>query len=93
MDEDYYGQPFHTLEIDGSISPQTAAGLEQRIWAHLLAPMKLIQDLAPDKLGSFAAGEASGTAMPWPLSNSYRFITCSKLERRGSRPRRKDLQG
>ncbi|MDE2180686.1 MAG: phosphoribulokinase [candidate division NC10 bacterium] len=60
VDEDYYGQPFHTLEIDGSIHPQTAAGLEQRIWAHLLAPMKLIQDLAPDKLGSFAAGEASG---------------------------------
>lgn len=59
-DEDYYGQPFHTMEIDGSIYPQTAAGLEQRIWARLLSSMKLIQGPAPDHLGSFAEGDTSG---------------------------------
>ena len=67
VDEDYYGQPFHTMEIDGSIHPQTAAGLEQRIWAHLLSPMKLIQDLAPDQLGSFAEGDTSGHSDPLVL--------------------------
>lgn len=67
VDEDYYGQPFHTLEIDGSIHPQTAAGLEQRIWSHLLSPMKSIRDLAPEQFGNFAEGERSRHSDPLAL--------------------------
>ena len=59
VDEDYYGQPFHTLEIDGAMHPQIAASFEQRIWLHLLSPMKSIQDLASEQLGNFIE---SGTA-------------------------------
>ena len=59
QDEDYEGQPFHLLEIDGTISPQKAAGLEQKIWFHLLQPMRAIRDLAPEQFGGFAGdGEA-----------------------------------
>jgi phosphoribulokinase len=67
IDEDYYGQPFHTLEIDGSIDPRAAAGLEQRIWSHLLSPMKSIQDLAPAQLGGFVEGETSRHSNPLAL--------------------------
>ena len=67
VDEDYYGQPFHTLEIDGAIHPQTAAGLEQRIWSHLLSPMKSIRDLAPEQFGNFAEGDTSRHSDPLAL--------------------------
>ena len=67
VDEDYHGQPFHTLEIDGSIHPQTAAGLEQRIWSHLLSPMKSIMNLAAEQFGTFAEGGASRHSDPLAL--------------------------
>ena len=67
VDEDYYGQPFHTLEIDGSIHPQTAGALEQRIWSHLLSPMKSIQDLAAEQFGTFAEGGTSRHSDPLAL--------------------------
>jgi phosphoribulokinase len=67
VDEDYYGQPFHTLEIDGSIHPQTAGALEQRIWLHLLSPMKSIQDLAAEQFGTFAEGGTSRHSDPLAL--------------------------
>ena len=67
VDEDYYGQPFHTLEIDGSIHPQTAGVPEQRIWSHLLSPMKSLQDLAPEQLGTFAEGGSSRHSDPLAL--------------------------
>jgi phosphoribulokinase len=67
VDEDYYGSAFHTLEIDGSIHPQTAAGLEQRIWSQLLSPMKSIQDLGAEQFGSFAEGEQSRHSDPLAL--------------------------
>ena len=67
VDEDYYGSTFHTLEIDGSIHPQTAAGLEQRIWSHLLSPMRSIQDLGAEQFGSFAEGETSRHSDPLAL--------------------------
>ena len=67
VDEDYYGQPFHTLEIDGAIHPQTAAGLEQRIWSHLLSPMKSIRDLAAEQFGNFAEGGTSRHSDPLAL--------------------------
>ncbi len=67
VDEDYYGQPFHTLEIDGSIHPQTAGAVEQRIWSHLLSPMKSIQDLAPEQFGTFAEGGTSRHSDPLAL--------------------------
>jgi phosphoribulokinase len=67
VDEDYYGQPFHTLEMDGSIHPQTAGALEQRIWSHLLSPMKSLQDLAPEQLGTFAEGGSSRHSDPLAL--------------------------
>ncbi len=67
VDEDYYGQPFHTLEMDGSIHPQTAGVIEQRIWSHLLSPMKSIQDLAPEQFGNFAEGGTSRHSDPLAL--------------------------
>jgi hypothetical protein len=67
VDEDYYGSPFHTLEIDGSIHPQTAAGIEQKIWSHLLSPMRSIQDLGAEQFGSFAEGETSRHSDPLAL--------------------------
>jgi phosphoribulokinase len=67
VDEDYYGSPFHTLEIDGSIHPQTAAGLEQRIWSQLLSPMKSIRDLGAEQFGSFAEGDTSRHSDPLAL--------------------------
>ncbi|MBI3779885.1 MAG: phosphoribulokinase [candidate division NC10 bacterium] len=67
VDEDYYGQPFHTLEMDGSIHPQTAGALEQRIWSHLLSPMKSLQDLAPEQLGTFAEEGSSRHSDPLAL--------------------------
>lgn len=39
----------------------------RKIWDHLLTPMKVVQDLAPDQLGSYAAGEASGHSDPLAL--------------------------
>ncbi len=88
VDEDYYGQPFHTLEIDGSIHPQTAAGLEQRIWSHLLSPMKSIQDLAPEQFGSFAEGETSRHSDPLALVQLlliYYLLQKKEARQEGSR--------
>jgi phosphoribulokinase len=67
VDEDYFGSLFHTLEIDGSIHPQTAAGIEQKIWSHLLSPMRSIQDLGAEQFGSFAEGETSRHSDPLAL--------------------------
>jgi len=88
VDEDYYGQPFHTLEIDGSIHPQTAAGLEQRIWSHLLSPMKSIRDLAPEQFGTFAEGETSRHSDPLALVQLliiYYLLQAREAQQRGSR--------
>jgi phosphoribulokinase len=44
------------LEIDGDIDPQTAAELEDRIWAHMDRRHQRMRHLAPDQLGSFMDG-------------------------------------
>jgi len=44
------------LEIDGDIDPQTAAGLEDRIWAHMDSRHQHMRHLAPDQLGAFTDG-------------------------------------
>ncbi|MGH7409830.1 MAG: phosphoribulokinase [Candidatus Methylomirabilis sp.] len=88
VDEDYYGQPFHTLEIDGSIHPQTAAGLEQRIWSHLLSPMTSIRDLAPEQFGNFAEGGASRHSDPLALVQLliiYYLLQAREARQRASR--------
>jgi len=90
VDEDYYGQPFHTLEIDGSIHPRTAAGLEHRIWSHLLSPMQAIRDLAPEQLGSFVEGETSRQSDPLALVQLlivYYLLQAREAPQRRSRDR------
>jgi phosphoribulokinase len=44
------------LEIDGDIDPRTAAGLEERIWAHMDSRHQYMRHLAPDQLGAFTDG-------------------------------------
>ena len=44
------------LEIDGNIDPETAAGLEDRIWAHMGSRHQHMRQLAPDQLGAFTDG-------------------------------------
>jgi phosphoribulokinase len=44
------------LEIDGAIDPEIAAGLEDRIWAHMDGRHQNMRHLAPDQLGAFTDG-------------------------------------
>ncbi len=44
------------LDIDGEIDPDTAAGLEDRIWAHMDGRHQHMRHLAPDQLGAFTDG-------------------------------------
>jgi phosphoribulokinase len=90
VDEDYHGQPFHTLEIDGAIHPQTAAGLERRIWLHLLSPMQAIKDLAPEQLGTFVEGGTPRHSDPLALVQLivvYYLLQTAEARRRESRER------
>ena len=41
---------------DGEIEPDTAAGLEDRIWAHIDGRHQHMRHLAPDQLGAFTDG-------------------------------------
>ena len=50
------GTSAEILEIDGAIDPGTAAGLEDRIWAHMDDRHQQMRHLAPDQLGSFTDG-------------------------------------
>lgn len=66
-DEDYEGQPFHLLEIDGTLSPEKAGALEQKIWSHLLQPMRSIRDLRPEQFGRLAEGDGPRQSTPLAL--------------------------
>ena len=50
------GATAEILEIDGEIDPAIAAGLEDRIWAHMDSRHKHMRRLAPDQLGAFTDG-------------------------------------
>ena len=50
------GTSAEILEIDGEIAPDTAAGLEDRIWAHMDERHQHMRHLAPDQLGAFTDG-------------------------------------
>jgi phosphoribulokinase len=53
---DENGTSSEILEIDGDIAPSTAAGLEDRIWAHMDGRHQHMRHLAPDQLGAFTDG-------------------------------------
>jgi phosphoribulokinase len=53
---DENGTSSEILEIDGDIGPNTAAGLEDRIWAHMDGRHQHMRHLAPDQLGAFTDG-------------------------------------
>ena len=53
---DHDGTSAEILDIDGEIAPDTAAGLEDRIWAHMDARHQHLRHLAPDQLGAFTDG-------------------------------------
>jgi phosphoribulokinase len=57
-----------TLEIDGEIDGDTAAGLEDRIWAHIDGRHQHMRHLAPDQLGSFTDGVRSHHSDPLALT-------------------------
>jgi phosphoribulokinase len=50
------GTSAESLDIDGEIDPDTAARLEDRIWAHMDARHQHMRHLAPDQLGAFTDG-------------------------------------
>jgi phosphoribulokinase len=50
------GTSAEILEIDGEIGPGTAAGLEDRIWAHMDGRHQQMRHLAPNQLGAFTDG-------------------------------------
>jgi len=50
------GTSAEILEIDGEIDSETAAGLEDRIWAHMDGRHQHMRHLAPDQLGAFTDG-------------------------------------
>jgi phosphoribulokinase len=53
---DANGTNAEILDIDGQIDPDTAAGLEDRIWAHMDGRHQHMRHLAPDQLGAFTDG-------------------------------------
>src|ERR1700693_607301 len=53
---DENGTSAEILDIDGEIDPDTAAGLEDRIWAHMDGRHQHMRHLAPDQLGGFTDG-------------------------------------
>jgi phosphoribulokinase len=53
---DENGTSSEILDIDGEIQPDTAARLEDRIWAHMDARHQQMRHLAPDQLGAFTDG-------------------------------------
>jgi phosphoribulokinase len=50
------GTSAEILEIDGEIDSDTAAGLEDRIWAHMDGRHQRMRHLAPNQLGAFTDG-------------------------------------
>jgi len=50
------GASAEILEIDGEIDPTIAAGLEDRVWAHMDSRHQHMRHLAPDQLGAFTDG-------------------------------------
>lgn len=50
------GASAEILEIGGEIDPTIAAGLEDRIWAHMDSRHQHMRHLAPDQLGAFTDG-------------------------------------
>src|ERR1700694_4351547 len=55
-DADHEWTGSEILDIDGEIDPDTAAGLEDRIWAHMDDRHQHMRHLAPDQLGAFTDG-------------------------------------
>jgi phosphoribulokinase len=53
---DENGSSSEILEIDGEIDPDTAAGLEDRIWAHMDGRHQHMRHLGPNQLGAFTDG-------------------------------------
>jgi len=50
------GASAEILEIDGEIDPTIAAGVEDRVWAHMDSRHQHMRHLAPDQLGAFTDG-------------------------------------
>ena len=87
------GGPFSTLEIDGTVAPETARHLDERVWAH----METHRHLRPDEIGSFYDGTTPRHSDPLALTQllvAYQVVRAAKD--RGARlarprPPRSDL--
>ena len=69
----YQQEPVVTVEIDGDISPDTAARIEQRIWDH----MPSHRHLRPDEIGTYLDGVKPRHSDPLALAQlliAYRIV-------------------
>lgn len=72
---DVDGERRDVLEIDGAISPERAAEMEERIWAH----MRSHRHLRPDEIGTFLYGTEARHSDPLALTQillAYLVVRC-----------------
>lgn len=70
---DYHGEPATFLELDGDISPEKAAAVEERVWEH----MHTHRHLRPDEIGTYLDGNKPRHSDPLALVQlliAYRIV-------------------